>query len=59
MVQRGAGELLLTDIEQDGSEGTEFRTNKRVKGAVTVPVIASGGVVWHALLKATKQVLMR
>ena len=44
VVQRGAGELLITDIEQDGSgRGLNLELIKRVKEAVTVPVIASGG----------------
>ena len=40
----GAGEILLTSIDQDGTKnGYEVELTKAVSRAVTVPVIASGG----------------
>lgn len=43
-VRRGAGEILLTSIDRDGSrDGYDLDLTKAVAGAVTVPVIASGG----------------
>lgn len=43
-VERGAGEVLLTSIDRDGTrEGYDLRLTRAVTGAVTVPVIASGG----------------
>jgi imidazole glycerol-phosphate synthase subunit HisF len=42
---RGAGEILLTSIDRDGSrEGYDLALTRSVSDAVTVPVIASGGV---------------
>lgn len=42
--QRGAGELLLTSIDRDGSKsGLELDAIRRVVQAVTIPVIAGGG----------------
>ena len=41
---RGAGEILLTSIDRDGSrEGYDVRLTDLVASAVQVPVIASGG----------------
>ncbi|MHB1313184.1 MAG: imidazole glycerol phosphate synthase subunit HisF [Gemmatimonadaceae bacterium] len=41
---RGAGEILLTSINRDGSrEGYDLRLTELVASAVQVPVIASGG----------------
>ncbi|MDO8584836.1 MAG: imidazole glycerol phosphate synthase cyclase subunit [bacterium] len=41
---RGAGEILLTSIDKDGTmEGYDLDLIKAVAGAVSVPVIASGG----------------
>ncbi len=41
---RGAGEILLTAIENDGGrDGYDLGITRRVVDAVTVPVIASGG----------------
>ncbi len=41
---RGAGEILLTSIDRDGRrDGYELRLVQAVAGAVSVPVIASGG----------------
>jgi cyclase len=43
-VERGAGEILLTSMDRDGTEdGYELRLTRRVAEAVDVPVIASGG----------------
>ena len=42
--QRGAGEILLTSIDADGTrEGYDLELTAAVAGAVRVPVIASGG----------------
>ena len=44
-VERGAGEILLTSWDRDGTrEGYDLDLLRRVAGAVPVPVIASGGV---------------
>jgi cyclase len=41
---RGAGEILLTSIDSDGTqEGYDLQITQAVADAVTVPVIASGG----------------
>lgn len=41
---RGAGEILLTSIERDGTlQGYDLRLIEAVVGAVKIPVIASGG----------------
>jgi cyclase len=43
-VERGAGEILLTSMDRDGAKiGYDIPLLKAVTGAVTVPVIASGG----------------
>jgi cyclase len=43
-VDRGAGELLLTSIDRDGTRsGYELALTRAVADAVRVPVIASGG----------------
>jgi imidazole glycerol-phosphate synthase subunit HisF len=42
--ERGAGEILLTSMDRDGtSEGYDLALTAAVSGAVGVPVIASGG----------------
>jgi imidazole glycerol-phosphate synthase subunit HisF len=42
--ERGAGEVLLTSMDRDGTaEGYELELTRAVADAVTVPVIASGG----------------
>ena len=42
--ERGAGEVLLTSMDRDGtSEGYELELTRAVADAVGVPVIASGG----------------
>ncbi|GAC1387292.1 MAG: imidazole glycerol phosphate synthase subunit HisF [Ktedonobacteraceae bacterium] len=44
-VDLGAGEILLTSMDRDGTQrGYDLRLNALVSGAVSVPVIASGGV---------------
>src|SRR4051812_31901797 len=44
-VERGAGEILLTSMDRDGTpDGYELTLTRAVSGAVEVPVIASGGV---------------
>jgi cyclase len=41
---RGAGEILLTSIDADGTqEGYDLELTEAVAGAVSIPVIASGG----------------
>lgn len=43
-VARGAGEILLTSIDTDGTRaGYDLELTRAVAAAVTVPVIASGG----------------
>jgi cyclase len=43
-VQRGAGEILLTSMDRDGTNaGYDLALTRAVADAVTVPVIASGG----------------
>jgi cyclase len=43
-VERGAGEILLTSMDRDGTEdGYEIALTRAVADAVDVPVIASGG----------------
>ena len=43
--QRGAGEILLTSMDKDGTKsGFDLALTRAVADAVTVPVIASGGV---------------
>jgi imidazole glycerol-phosphate synthase subunit HisF len=42
--RRGAGEVLLTSMDQDGTgEGYDLDLLRAVTGSVTVPVVASGG----------------
>ncbi len=44
-VRRGAGEILLTSMDRDGTkEGFDLALTRKVARAVPVPVIASGGV---------------
>jgi cyclase len=43
-VERGAGEVLLTSMDRDGtSDGYDLELTAAVSEAVSVPVIASGG----------------
>ena len=45
MVERGAGEILLTSMDRDGTKsGFDLQLTRAVSDAVPVPVIASGGV---------------
>ncbi len=42
--QRGAGEILLTSMDRDGTQdGYEIALTRAVSDAVSIPVIASGG----------------
>ena len=44
MVRRGAGEILLTSMDADGTkDGYDLELTRAVSEAVAVPVIASGG----------------
>ncbi|QBD77929.1 imidazole glycerol phosphate synthase subunit HisF [Ktedonosporobacter rubrisoli] len=44
-VELGAGEILLTSMDRDGTrQGYDLDLNAKIAAAVTVPVIASGGV---------------
>jgi cyclase len=45
VAERGCGEVLLTSMDRDGTRsGYDLALVRAVVGAVTVPVIASGGV---------------
>ena len=45
MVELGAGEILLTSMDRDGTkQGFDVELTRAVADAVSVPVIASGGV---------------
>ena len=45
MARRGAGEILLTSMDRDGTKsGFDLALTRAVGDAVSVPVIASGGV---------------
>ena len=45
MVERGAGELLVTSMDRDGTKsGFDLGLTRSIADAVQVPVIASGGV---------------
>jgi cyclase len=45
MVRRGAGELLITSMDQDGQKtGYDLELTRTIADSVHVPVIASGGV---------------
>jgi cyclase len=42
--ERGAGEILLTSMDRDGTNaGYDLELTRAVSGATTVPIIASGG----------------
>lgn len=44
VVARGAGELLVTSMDKDGTKsGFDIRLYRRINQAVRIPVIASGG----------------
>lgn len=45
MQELGAGEILLTSMDRDGTkQGTNIELTRAVSQAVTIPVIASGGI---------------
>jgi cyclase len=45
MADYGAGEILLTSMDRDGTKaGFDLELTRAVSDAVSVPVIASGGV---------------
>jgi cyclase len=45
MVSYGAGEILLTSMDRDGTkEGFDLELTRAISDAVNVPIIASGGV---------------
>jgi cyclase len=52
----GAGEIFLTSIDQDGTQsGYDLRLISDVADAVSIPVIASGGVgTWDHLVEGIK-----
>jgi cyclase len=45
MADYGAGEILLTSMDRDGTKnGFDLELTSRISDAIPVPVIASGGV---------------
>jgi imidazole glycerol-phosphate synthase subunit HisF len=45
MADYGAGEILLTSMDQDGTKsGFDLELTRRITDAINIPVIASGGV---------------
>ena len=45
MTEAGAGEILLTSMDRDGTKlGFDLELTRRISEQVTIPVIASGGV---------------
>lgn len=47
--RRGAGEILLTSIERDGTlQGYDVKVTRQVCEAVSIPVVASGGAGSYA-----------
>jgi imidazole glycerol-phosphate synthase subunit HisF len=45
MAARGAGELLLTSMDRDGTKsGFDLELTRKIADSVSIPVIASGGV---------------
>jgi cyclase len=45
MTEYGAGEILLTSMDRDGTrDGFDLRLTRAISDAVSIPVIASGGV---------------
>jgi cyclase len=45
VAERGAGEILLTSMDRDGTgDGFDIGLTRAIADAVTVPVVASGGV---------------
>jgi len=44
-VSYGAGEILLTSMDRDGTKsGFDLALNRAISDSVSVPIIASGGV---------------
>lgn len=44
VAERGAGEILLTSMDADGTQaGYDLQLTRRISEAVTIPVVASGG----------------
>ena len=55
--QRGAGELLVTSIDRDGTQsGYDLELLARLRDAVSLPVIASGGAGGAAHIAAVLEV---
>jgi cyclase len=51
LADRGAGEILLTSVDRDGTmTGYDLELTSRVAAAVSIPVIASGGAGTYAHL---------
>jgi len=45
MAARGAGEILLTSMDRDGTKsGFDLALTRAVSDAIDIPVVASGGV---------------
>jgi len=45
MEELGAGEILLTSMDRDGTKiGFDIELTRTISEAVTIPVVASGGV---------------
>lgn len=45
MMQLGAGEILLTSMDRDGTrDGFDLKLTRAISDAVSIPIIASGGV---------------
>jgi cyclase len=45
MEEMGAGEILLTSMDRDGTkDGYDIELTRTISGQVGIPVIASGGV---------------
>ena len=45
MQDLGAGEILLTSMDRDGTkDGYDIKLTRKISGTVTIPVVASGGV---------------
>ena len=45
IAQKGAGEILLTSMDRDGTKaGFNLKMTRAISEAVDIPVIASGGV---------------
>lgn len=57
MEQLGAGEILLTSMDRDGSKnGYDLALTRTIADAVTIPVIASGGVgTMHHMLEGLRE----